>query len=68
MVTVNKEIWKAFLDKRAFHLEKEKSKQPGYVCTYDDLDFEYEAMSYGKLPAEKSKGYHLDPIPKEKSA
>jgi len=52
----------------AFHLEKEKSKQPGYVCTYDDLDFEYESMSYGKLPAEKSKGYHLDPIPKEKSA
>jgi stage V sporulation protein G len=23
---------------KAFHEEKERSKQPGYVCTYDDLD------------------------------
>ena len=23
---------------KAFHAEKERSKQPGYVCTYDDLD------------------------------
>ena len=27
MVTVNKEIWKAFFEKRAFHLEKESSKR-----------------------------------------
>lgn len=52
----------------AFHLEKEKAKQPGYVCTYDDLDYECETISYGKLPAEKSIGYHLNPEPREKSA
>lgn len=27
---------------RAYQEERERSKQPGYVCTYDDLDGEYE--------------------------
>jgi len=27
---------------RAYHEERERAKQPGYVCTYDDLDGEYE--------------------------
>src|SRR5438034_11340741 len=27
---------------RAYTEERERSKQPGYVCTYDDLDAEYE--------------------------
>jgi stage V sporulation protein G len=27
---------------RAYTEERERSKQPGYVCTYDDLDGEYE--------------------------
>jgi stage V sporulation protein G len=27
---------------KAYHEEKERSKQPGYTCTYDDLDGEYE--------------------------
>jgi stage V sporulation protein G len=28
---------------KAFHQEKERSKQPGYVCTYDDYDSDYDA-------------------------
>jgi stage V sporulation protein G len=27
---------------KAFQEEKERSKQPGYVCTYDDFDGDYE--------------------------
>jgi stage V sporulation protein G len=27
---------------KAFHAEKERSKQPGYVCNYDDFDSDYE--------------------------
>jgi len=27
---------------RAYTEERERSKQPGYICTYDDLDAEYE--------------------------
>jgi stage V sporulation protein G len=36
---------------RAYQEEKERSKQPGYVCTYDDLDGEYEE-SYNAVIAE----------------
>ena len=28
---------------KAFHAEKERSKQPGYVCNYDDFDSDYDA-------------------------
>ena len=35
---------------KAFHAEKERSKQPGYVCTYDDFDSDYDApVSYGQV-------------------
>jgi len=27
---------------KAFHAEKERSKQPGYVCNYDDFDSDYD--------------------------
>jgi stage V sporulation protein G len=27
---------------RSFQEEKERSKQPGYICTYDDFDAEYD--------------------------
>lgn len=27
---------------RAYHEERERAKQPGYVCTYDDFDSDYE--------------------------
>jgi len=30
---------------KAFHAEKERSKQPGYVCTYDDYDTDYDAFT-----------------------
>jgi len=39
---------------RAYADEKEKAKQPGYVCRYDDYDSDYEeadaAHSYGPAP------------------
>jgi len=36
---------------KAFQEEKERSKQPGYVCTYDDFDSEYEP-SFSQLVSE----------------
>src|SRR5205823_3124904 len=36
---------------RAFQEERERSKQPGYVCTYDDFDGEYET-SYSQVVGE----------------
>jgi stage V sporulation protein G len=30
---------------KAFHAEKERSKQPGYVCTYDDFDSDYDTTT-----------------------
>ncbi len=30
---------------KAFLAEKERSKQPGYVCTYDDFDSDYDGTS-----------------------
>ncbi len=38
---------------KAFHAEKERSKQPGYVCTYDDFDSDYDgAASYTQIVSE----------------
>jgi stage V sporulation protein G len=35
---------------KAFRDEKERSKQPGYVCTYDDFDSDYDGTtSYGQV-------------------
>jgi stage V sporulation protein G len=36
---------------KAFHAEKERSKQPGYVCTYDDYDSDYDT-SYSQVIGE----------------
>jgi stage V sporulation protein G len=30
---------------KAFQAERERSKQPGYVCTYDDFDGDYDAAA-----------------------
>src|SRR5215510_8378509 len=30
---------------KAFQQEKERSKMPGYVCTYDDYDSDYDGLS-----------------------
>jgi len=54
---------------RAFQEEKERSKQPGYICTYDDFDGEYEpsfgqvvgelnAQGRGSVPSYRSHGAH----------
>jgi stage V sporulation protein G len=46
---------------RAYHEEKERSKQPGYVCTYDDYDGgEFEdsfTTLVGELNAPRGEGY-----------
>src|SRR5262249_8598341 len=36
---------------KAFQLEKEKAKQPGYVCTYDDYDSDYDG-TFGQVIGE----------------
>ena len=48
---------------KAFQLEREKSKLPGYVCTYDDYDSDYEgAASYrahgAHAPRQSHSGLH----------
>jgi stage V sporulation protein G len=51
---------------KAFQEERERSKQPGYVCRYDDYDAEYEAESYTAIVSEMSsarpapEGYRTD--------
>src|SRR6201988_1841727 len=44
---------------KAFHAEKERAKQPGYVCTYDDYDSDYDtpAVSYTQVVTEVGRGY-----------
>ena len=45
---------------KAFNAEKERSKQPGYVCTYDDFDSDYDnAASYTQIVSEMNatRGY-----------
>jgi stage V sporulation protein G len=37
---------------RAYQEEKDRSKQPGYICRYDDYDAEYEAESYTQIVSE----------------
>src|SRR5471030_3108473 len=52
---------------KAFQEERERSKQPGYVCRYDDYDAEYDAESYTQIVTEMSaarqanqEGYRTD--------
>jgi stage V sporulation protein G len=48
---------------KAFHQEKERSKLPGYVCTYDDYDSDYDsATSYTQIVSEMagSRGYRTN--------
>jgi stage V sporulation protein G len=37
---------------KAFEEERERSRQPGYVCRYDDYDAEYEPESYTQIVTE----------------
>jgi stage V sporulation protein G len=41
---------------KAFHDEKERSKQPGYVCTYDDYDHDEYQGTFPQLVSELNAG------------
>jgi stage V sporulation protein G len=42
---------------KAYEDEKEKSKLPGYVCTYDEFDYDDDVpLTYGGMVAESGKG------------
>ncbi len=53
---------------RAYQDEKEKSKLPGYVCTYDEFDYDDEVpVSYGGVVSEMGKAvkaHAAHPAPK----
>src|SRR5262249_44242153 len=45
---------------KAYQLERERSKQPGYVCTYDDFDSDYDvplSSVGGEMTASTGRGY-----------
>ena len=44
---------------KSFQEERERSKQPGYVCTYDDYDSDYEPTSYSQVVSQMNgtRGY-----------
>lgn len=48
---------------KAYQAERERSKQPGYVCTYDDFDSDYDvaptgfSQVVGELNAAPPRGY-----------
>ena len=45
---------------KSYREERERSKQPGYICTYDDYDSDYEPSSYAQVVGELStapRGY-----------
>src|SRR5262245_35468655 len=52
---------------KAYQEEKERSKQPGYVCTYDDYDSDFDEASYGAVVSEmgnrgfRTHGSHAAP-------
>src|SRR5262249_46456078 len=42
---------------KAYHEEREKAKMPGYVCTYDDYDSDFDDVtSYSGVVSEMSGG------------
>lgn len=54
---------------QAFMGEREKSKLPGYVCTYDDIDQDFEPMSYAQAASEMNRPQrahapHNPPLPR----
>jgi stage V sporulation protein G len=42
---------------KAFQEEKERAKQPGYVCTYDDIDGDLEETSYTQVVGELNSSH-----------
>jgi stage V sporulation protein G len=54
---------------KAYMEEKERAKQPGYVCTYDEYDYDGDdvPVSYGTMVSEMNKGvkpHGAHPAPK----
>ncbi len=45
---------------KAYDAERERAKQPGYMCSYDDHDFDLDdiPMSYGDMVKQSAPGYH----------
>jgi stage V sporulation protein G len=43
---------------KAYTEEKEKAKMPGYICTYDDYDYDAEdvPVSYGSVVSDMTRG------------
>jgi stage V sporulation protein G len=42
---------------KAYQEERERSKQPGYVCTYDDYDSDYDDVtSYAQVVSQAARG------------
>jgi len=44
----------------AFHAELEKSKLPGYVCNYEDIDHDYETATYAEEKSSETRGYQTE--------
>src|SRR5262249_38940298 len=42
---------------RAFQIEKEKSKMPGYICSYDDYDSDYDVVPPTTGEGVPARGY-----------
>lgn len=54
---------------QAFLGEREKSKLPGYVCNYEDIDQDFEPMSYAQTASDlnrplRSHSPHQPPLPR----
>jgi stage V sporulation protein G len=51
---------------KAFHEEKEQAKLPGYVCTYDEYDYDTDdtPVSYGNVVSEMGRKHGPHPAPK----
>jgi stage V sporulation protein G len=49
---------------KSFHEEKDRAKQPGYICRYDDFDggdFDYDTPSYTGMVTERQGNYRAHP-------
>ena len=44
----------------SFHAELEKSKLPGYVSNYDDIDHDFEPANYAEEKSNANRGYQTD--------
>lgn len=45
---------------KSFHAEVEKSKLPGYVCSYDDIDSDFEPATFTEEKSQQRTDYQVD--------